>query len=301
MLTVSVPGLELGDEQRVALETMARSSSLPHRAVVQARGLLLAADVPGTEPPVATERRLWLPSRRRRRPRTCARNARVAVTDASLKCRSRPAPRSTAGHEGHDDVGRVAVEVLPSAVVDGGRARVGVSGGELDIAKRNTRVESRHDERGPEHVRMHLSQASPPTDRPDPPVRGAPVEALPVSTAQDRSLEALADGKVDGSRRAGHERNGRGLGALAQDAQRSVAPLTAQVLDVGGARFADPQPVKAEEHSECRVVAVVLLGGEQDTPSSERSRPRASEGWTRGRRTYWAGFDEIRPSMCANR
>jgi transposase len=44
MLTVSVPGLELSDEQRVALETMVRSSSLPHRAVVQARGLLLAAE-----------------------------------------------------------------------------------------------------------------------------------------------------------------------------------------------------------------------------------------------------------------
>jgi hypothetical protein len=43
-LTVSAPGLELSDEQRVALETMARSSSLPHRAVVQARGLLLAAE-----------------------------------------------------------------------------------------------------------------------------------------------------------------------------------------------------------------------------------------------------------------
>jgi Winged helix-turn helix len=44
MLTVSAPGLDLSDEQRVALETMARSSSLPHRVVVQARGLLLAAE-----------------------------------------------------------------------------------------------------------------------------------------------------------------------------------------------------------------------------------------------------------------
>ena len=34
----------MSDEQRVALGRMARSSSLPHRQVVQARALLLAAD-----------------------------------------------------------------------------------------------------------------------------------------------------------------------------------------------------------------------------------------------------------------
>jgi hypothetical protein len=150
----------------------------------------------------------------------------------------------------------------------------------------------RHDERGPEHVRMHLSQASPLTDRPNPPAGGAPVEALPISPAQDRSFEALTDGEVDGSRRAGHERDGRGLGALAQDAQRSVAPLTAQVLDVGGARFAHPQPVETEKDSECRVVAVVLLGGEQEhaelgaveTPSFGGVDPGAADVLGRVRR-----------------
>jgi len=38
------PPLSLTDEQRRRLEVMARSPSLPHRKVVQARGLLLAAD-----------------------------------------------------------------------------------------------------------------------------------------------------------------------------------------------------------------------------------------------------------------
>lgn len=38
------PALEVTDEERAALEVMARSSSLPHRVVVQARGLLLAAE-----------------------------------------------------------------------------------------------------------------------------------------------------------------------------------------------------------------------------------------------------------------
>src|SRR5690606_25415998 len=36
--------LAMSREQRVALEAMARSSSLPHRQVVQAKALLLAAD-----------------------------------------------------------------------------------------------------------------------------------------------------------------------------------------------------------------------------------------------------------------
>jgi len=43
-LTMLAPGLELSGEEREALEAMARSSSLPHRSVVQARGLLLAAE-----------------------------------------------------------------------------------------------------------------------------------------------------------------------------------------------------------------------------------------------------------------
>ncbi len=38
------PALTVSDEQRSGLEVMARSSSLPHRKVVQAKGLLLAAD-----------------------------------------------------------------------------------------------------------------------------------------------------------------------------------------------------------------------------------------------------------------
>jgi transposase len=42
-LMVAAP-LAMTDEQRAALEVMARSSSLPHRQVIQARALLLAAD-----------------------------------------------------------------------------------------------------------------------------------------------------------------------------------------------------------------------------------------------------------------
>ena len=44
MSTMFAAGLELTGEERAALDEMARSPSLPHRTVVQARGLLLAAD-----------------------------------------------------------------------------------------------------------------------------------------------------------------------------------------------------------------------------------------------------------------
>jgi hypothetical protein len=40
----SAPALPVSVEQRVELVRLSRSTSLPHRTVVQARGLLLAAD-----------------------------------------------------------------------------------------------------------------------------------------------------------------------------------------------------------------------------------------------------------------
>jgi len=44
MPIITAEPLVMSDDQRVALEVMARSSSLPHRQVVQAKALLLAAD-----------------------------------------------------------------------------------------------------------------------------------------------------------------------------------------------------------------------------------------------------------------
>jgi transposase len=48
MLTLTADPLPMTDEQRAALEVTARSSSLPHRKVTQAKALLLAADGVGT-------------------------------------------------------------------------------------------------------------------------------------------------------------------------------------------------------------------------------------------------------------
>src|SRR5436309_12025225 len=44
MPVMVAPSLKVTDEQRKQLEAMSRSSSIPHRKVVQATGLLLAAD-----------------------------------------------------------------------------------------------------------------------------------------------------------------------------------------------------------------------------------------------------------------
>ena len=40
----AAPALKVNDEQRAELVRLSRSTSLPHRVVVQAQGLLLAAD-----------------------------------------------------------------------------------------------------------------------------------------------------------------------------------------------------------------------------------------------------------------
>ena len=46
------------------------------------------------------------------------------------------------------------------------------------------------------------------------------------------------------------------------DAQRVVAAFEAEILDVGGARFAHSQSVQAEQHRERGVLTFVLLGSE---------------------------------------
>src|SRR5688572_20587318 len=93
---------------------------------------------------------------------------------------------------------------------------------------------------------------------------GAPVETCSVGAAQDSAVGALADGEIDGSCDPGWQGDGCRLVALADDGEGSVASFDAEVLDVGGARFADPQPVQAEQHGERSVVAVDALGGEQE-------------------------------------
>ena len=171
---------------------------------------------------------------------------------------------SSLGDEGDDDVGGVPVEVLSAVVVDRPRARIGVSSGQLHIAQWNTSVERRHDEPSAQHVRVDVTEPGALTDRLHPAMCGAPIEPLPISTDQDRALVPLADYEID---RAGSARNKwdhRRLVALAGDTQRSMSALEAEVLDVRGAGLGDAQSIETQQHGECCVGAVALLGGEQE-------------------------------------
>jgi hypothetical protein len=102
----------------------------------------------------------------------------------------------------------MSVEVLAAPVVDGGGAGVGVTSGDLSVSQRDPSVECGHDERSSQHVRVHGTETGTLADRADPPVGGAPVEALAVTAPQDRPLVALSDGQVDRPSGAGYERHG---------------------------------------------------------------------------------------------
>jgi hypothetical protein len=95
-------------------------------------------------------------------------------------------------------------------------------------------------------------------------MRGTAIETLAVATLQDRPVATLTDGQVDRARRSRHERNGRGLVAFADDAQRPMSSLEPEILDVGGACFAHAQSVETKQHRQRRVVVVVLLRREQE-------------------------------------
>ena len=103
-------------------------------------------------------------------------------------------------------------------------------------------------------------------DRADPPVGGPAVKPAAIMAQQDRPSGTLSDCQVDRPGGPGHQGDDRRLVALADDAQCSVTPLQAEVLDVGGARLADPQAVQPKEHGKSGMGVVDALGGEQKRP-----------------------------------
>jgi hypothetical protein len=86
-------------------------------------------------------------------------------------------------------------------------------------------------------------------------MRRSSVEPLTILPPQDRAFAALADGEVDRARRSRNDRDRHWLVPLSEDARCPVVPFDAKVLDVGGARLAHSQPVKAKQHREGGVVA----------------------------------------------
>jgi hypothetical protein len=125
---------------------------------------------------------------------------------------------------------------------------------------------------------MHHTEPGTLPDRADPPMRGAPVETVAVPAPQDRTLGALPDGQVDRPGGPGYERHGGRLVALANDPQRAMAALEAEVLDVGGTCLADTQPVQAQQHGKRGVVPVVLLRSKQEHPEIRAIQPASVGG-----------------------
>ena len=145
------------------------------------------------------------------------------------------------------------------------------------------------------------AQSGTPIDRADPPIRGAPVEPLAVLAAEDRPFVTFADDEINGASGPRHEWDHRGLVSLAHDRQGPVPAQDGEILDVGAARFGDPQPVEAEQHGQGGVHRVVPFGSEQEGAELGAVHPVPLGLGTLGRRMYWAGLAGMRPSMSANR
>jgi hypothetical protein len=158
----------------------------------------------------------------------------------------------------------MAVEVLPSTIVDGGRPRIGVASSDLDITQGNSCVECRHNERGTEHVGVNDPEPGSLPDGPDPTVCSATVKSLSVVTVQDRSYAAFAEREVDGAGHSWDQGDHGRLVAFADNAQRPVSPVEAQVLGIGCAGLAHSQTIQAQQSGESGVVGVVTLSREEE-------------------------------------
>jgi hypothetical protein len=118
-----------------------------------------------------------------------------------------------------------------------------MAGGELDVTERDSGVKGGHDEGGPQHVGMDDSQPGPLANGADPAVGCTPVESFAVVAMQDRALAALTEHEVDCASHSWDEWDHRRLVALADDVQRPMASVEAQILRVGGACLTHSKPI----------------------------------------------------------
>lgn len=166
-------------------------------------------------------------------------------------------------------------------------------------------------------VRTPLAQPGSTADTADPPVGRAPVERLAVPADKDRPARPLPDREVEGACRAGDEGDDGGFVPLPDDAKGAVSSFDGEILDLGRAGFADPQPAEAEQYGESGVGPVEQLGREQEPTQLEAVKapslggvdlgapPRTGLGWSRSARrcartgrshTPWTGADRSSPA-----
>jgi hypothetical protein len=135
-----------------------------------------------------------------------------------------------------------------------------------------------------------------------PPVGGAPVEAVAVMARQDGARRPLAGGQVDGPGRPRYHGNDGRLVALADDPQSAGDPRSNPRFSMSAENASlTRRPFSPRSTAKPACAWSTRWAANRNPSSSVRSRPRASLGWTLGRRTYWAGLDAIRPSMWAKR
>src|SRR5919106_2092690 len=103
----------------------------------------------------------------------------------------------------------------------------------------------------------------PPGDATHDPAGRVTVNPPPAGSEEDRPVAALADHEIDGPGRAGRQGNGHNFASLAPDRERAMAPLQAQVLDVGADGFGDWQPVEGQQADQRVIPRAGQPGGDQ--------------------------------------
>jgi len=158
---------------------------------------------------------------------------------------------------------RVAVEVLAGSVVTHCGARIGVAGGNLDIAQVHAGVEHGRDEGVAEHVRVRAGDAHASNLSQAPQAAGGGVAVHPRAAGvdKDRAASAGTEGPVDCASDSWWRRDEDGFGAFAAHAQDPVAVFFAEVGDVGSGGFEDPQAGQAEHGGEREVAGISGLPG----------------------------------------
>jgi hypothetical protein len=118
---------------------------------------------------------------------------------------------------------------------------VGVAGGDLGVAQVDAGVEHGGDEGVPEHVWVHARDlhAGDGLQAVQPGRRRAPAQSGAGAVEQDRPVDAISDGAVDGSSDRGWHRDEHDLVSFADDAQDAVAVFFAEVGDVEADGFGD--------------------------------------------------------------
>lgn len=155
------------------------------------------------------------------------------------------------GDVGSDDIRGMPVHRGPGPVVSHRGPWISVRSGFLDISQRDPGVQGCGDERVPQRVRPdELNDPGLAGDAADDPSSAVPVQPAAIQGQEDRSVAAVADGQVDGPRRARRQWDGDDLATFAGDHQRAVPAFYAERLDVSAGGLGDPQPIQCEQRDQ---------------------------------------------------